>query len=61
MMIVNDILNNRALRVLIIFIPCLIWDIFFFCVKVLYNTCLVIDRIGGTWIEKFAGLPDERI
>lgn len=46
---------KRRYKVIIIFLPVLIWDMYYYLLKHLYRLSTNIDNVGGDKIDKFLG------
>jgi hypothetical protein len=45
--------NKRNLKAVVLFIPIVIWDVFYWSVKMLYKGCTWIDVEGGKLIDEW--------
>lgn len=44
---------KQWMKVALVFLPVVLWDIFYFLLKELYNICEDVDEIGGQKLDKF--------
>jgi hypothetical protein len=44
---------SKALRIGIVMIPAIIWDVFYYCITVIYQVCKVIDERGAEHLDNF--------
>jgi len=46
---------KRQHKYILLFVPILFWDAFYFLLTKLYNISTTIDRVGGEKIDEFMG------
>jgi len=51
--VLRDLDYRRGLKVLLVIVPVLFWDVFFWTIKAVYNVCETIDEKGGQSLQKF--------
>lgn len=49
----KDIDYRRIFSIGLVMVPIFLWDVFFWVVEKLYDTCLVIDNVMGRKLKKF--------
>ena len=49
----KDIDYRRIFSIGLVMVPIFLWDVFFWVVEKLYDTCLVIDNSLGRKLKKF--------
>lgn len=45
----------KGLRIAVVFIPALVWDIFYYLVTLLYTVCTVFDETGAKALDEWIG------
>lgn len=49
---INHMDWGHLTKMLLLVIPCIVWDIFFLILENLYFVCQKIDEFGSKWIEE---------
>ena len=49
----KDIDYRRIFGIGLVMVPIFLWDVFFWVVEKLYDTCLVIDNVMGRKLKRF--------
>lgn len=51
--VLRDLNYRHGLKILLVIVPVLLWDVFFWVIKTVYNMCVTIDEKGGQALQKF--------
>ena len=51
--VLRDFNYRHGLKILLVIVPVIVWDVFFWAIKTVYNVCETIDEEGGRAIQKF--------